>query len=495
VVDNAVGNDGPSSPGTSIAPFATIRRAVEVVRAGDHVLVRRGTGVYREIVEFTQSGTADAPIVFEAEPGVVVIPPHAVGDVGALNILGLTDITLRGFTTGAADGSTYAQITSFFGISVEASQRIVLENNHTRRTASSGMRIVDSSDIQVIGNTIEKSNAGPASFYPMDSGATRPTLPADASCAGRWEWEKTHRAVDEALSISGTDGLRVIDNVVFNHDSPSSPWQINNACVIGKEGITVKQGGNDGEISGNEVYGLSKVGIYVGASDRSPHHILIAGNRVHDTRYGISVGGEYEAATLNDVLVVNNLVYRNERTGIVVSNWGGKDSAGKPIVSTLWDIKIINNTAVANGTAADSEESGGIGVATPAAYGVALVNNLSAYNQSSQFRDQDANPVSVVLGNLAYGAPLGNLATDRAETEVRVGDPAFVEPSTDDYQLGSGSAALDAGFASRVERAVVVPGQGNVDITVDVPTMAPSDFAGTRRPRGSTFDIGALETQ
>ena len=55
------------NPGSLAAPFRTIQRAANAARAGDVVTVR--AGVYRETVRPPRSGTAAAPITFQAYPG------------------------------------------------------------------------------------------------------------------------------------------------------------------------------------------------------------------------------------------------------------------------------------------------------------------------------------------------------------------------------------------------------------------------------------------
>ena len=59
------GADG--NPGTLSAPFRTIQRGATAAEPGDTVVVR--TGTYRESVRPSRSGTADAPITFQAYPG------------------------------------------------------------------------------------------------------------------------------------------------------------------------------------------------------------------------------------------------------------------------------------------------------------------------------------------------------------------------------------------------------------------------------------------
>jgi len=56
-----------TNAGSAEAPFKTISAAVAKVKAGDRVIIHGGD--YRETVIVTASGTAEAPIVFEAAPG------------------------------------------------------------------------------------------------------------------------------------------------------------------------------------------------------------------------------------------------------------------------------------------------------------------------------------------------------------------------------------------------------------------------------------------
>jgi hypothetical protein len=58
-------------PGTMERPWKTVTRAAEKVAPGDVVIIR--DGVYRERVVLKTSGSAEAPIVFQAAPGAHVV--------------------------------------------------------------------------------------------------------------------------------------------------------------------------------------------------------------------------------------------------------------------------------------------------------------------------------------------------------------------------------------------------------------------------------------
>lgn len=63
---NVDASSGSSGDGSASKPFKTISNAAEMAQPGDTVIVHRGT--YREDVRIRRSGTAAAPIRFEAQP-------------------------------------------------------------------------------------------------------------------------------------------------------------------------------------------------------------------------------------------------------------------------------------------------------------------------------------------------------------------------------------------------------------------------------------------
>ena len=60
-----------TAAGTAAAPFRTIQRGVDALKAGDTLLV--GPGVYRERVTVTRGGTKSAPVTIAAAPGARVV--------------------------------------------------------------------------------------------------------------------------------------------------------------------------------------------------------------------------------------------------------------------------------------------------------------------------------------------------------------------------------------------------------------------------------------
>lgn len=89
-----VAPDGDDSgPGTEEAPWLTLQRAANAVRAGDEVIVRPGEYAGFDL---RTSGTADSPIRFLAEPGVVVTVPNPRTPDG-INLEGASYVSIEGF--------------------------------------------------------------------------------------------------------------------------------------------------------------------------------------------------------------------------------------------------------------------------------------------------------------------------------------------------------------------------------------------------------------
>ena len=74
-----------SAAGGAITPWRTLQHAANVVRAGDQVIVRAG---HYAGFNLETSGTAVNPILFSADPGVVVDTPGPVRTLDGINLEG-----------------------------------------------------------------------------------------------------------------------------------------------------------------------------------------------------------------------------------------------------------------------------------------------------------------------------------------------------------------------------------------------------------------------
>lgn len=379
-VDRDHAASGDANPGTAAAPFRTISKAASLARAGDTVIVN--AGLYKEAVTIENSGEPDNPITFAASGTVIINPPAVKHWEGAFNIIGRSDVVVSGFTLQHA----------YFGIKVDrngaraASKRIVLKNNHTYMTASSGIRVAFGRDVVVSNNVVENANYG---------------------------------GVHEMISVVHTDGFDISRNEVFNAN-----FSVNGTRIRGKEGIDVKSGSSNGRITNNVVHDLDRLGIYLDASSSGVSNIEVSGNVVYRTKHGIALASE-TGGTLENVLVSNNVTYNNSGWGITVPDWLKN--------GPRQNIRIFNNTAYGNG-------SGGIYVGTRNVYLLELRNNIAARNNGPQLKATNVGLITASQANLVYGKNGGNILSG-----VLSGDPGFVDAATGNFQLTEKSAAANKG--------------------------------------------------
>src|ERR1700756_5120782 len=74
-VSSQIGSDNNAGTSAS-APLATLQDAANLVKPGDTVEVMNGTytgSAYGNVLDITTSGTASAPITFEAAPGATPV--------------------------------------------------------------------------------------------------------------------------------------------------------------------------------------------------------------------------------------------------------------------------------------------------------------------------------------------------------------------------------------------------------------------------------------
>src|SRR5262249_36276787 len=85
-----------TNSGSSTAPWLTLQHAADTVHAGDSVIVKAGN--YQGF-QINVSGTAAAPIVFGADPSVVIDKALSLsGNLYGIDSLNQQYITIQGFT-------------------------------------------------------------------------------------------------------------------------------------------------------------------------------------------------------------------------------------------------------------------------------------------------------------------------------------------------------------------------------------------------------------
>jgi len=260
------------------------------------------------------------------------------------------------------------------------------------------------------------------------------------------------------------DGLTTTNNVISLGSSGAHHVRFKNCEVRNAGHIGVFFHGSFNIFTGGKVHHVGNVsvfprpsnrhyGFYVGGSDN-----LIENAQIHHTNdYGIhnyhgtgissrnvyrnltmyatsllyDAGAAIIASRSDSVLIYNNVLYGNTGHGILTGS-------------------LASNTRVYNNTVYGGSQTG-IYV-EPGATGTDVRNNIAYGNASTQI----------------LGLGVGTVLTNNLIT-----NPRFVNPTAFDFNLQSGSPAIDAGVTL-----------GPVQV----------DFKSTPRPQGAAYDIGAYES-
>jgi hypothetical protein len=194
--------------------------------------------------------------------------------------------------------------------------------------------------------------------------------------------------------------------------------------------------------------------IYVNGGNTA----TIERNTVRDSSYGYAVVTEPGYPSSHDVVIRNNLAYRNAYAGIMLGNWYSNTDG-----SAVYNIKVLNNTVY--------NCSSGFMVRPYVSGSVVWENNIVA-NTPSPLVNTLGWPVGTMDYNLYFG---GGAGPDAHKVTL---DPKFTNPGGGDFTLQAGSPAIGAGN----------PGTPPSDVGA-------VDFAGLARFLNGRIDIGALERQ
>ncbi|WP_460205171.1 choice-of-anchor Q domain-containing protein [Scytonema sp. NUACC21] len=445
------------NPGTADKPWKSLNFAVSEdspVKAGDTVLVQPGT--YTELVTLEKSGDSQSGhITLKANGDVTLRDPDPVEGgfrEGVIQSVGEGYWVIDGFRV---------ENTSWAGISLRDANNMIVQNNSTYNTGSSGIIVmpdsyyqggeqeVTSKDIKVLNNTVEKANA-------------------------RWKGGGGDNSIydplgtQESLSIWGVDGFEVAYNTVKDGT---------------REGIDIKTGSRNGSVHNNFITGQASIaGTYQGYQGGPA--LYIEGNRVDmfnidvydnvvtgNIADGIVVADEVPSiGEVRDIRVYNNVVYDNGREGM-------NSGRGIGVTSNVRNVDIVNNTVANNVQAIEvdgSDFTGGYKTRD-----VVVRNNIFA---DSSYRNGSLEDVN----NLTLDS---NLFTDKFDklydggngldnftntNNQKVGSIGFVNQDGKDFRLSSGSAAIDSG-------------------SENIGDYAKFDMEGVERNQGDGADIGAYE--
>ena len=284
------------------APLATLQAAANRVKPGDTVEVMNGTytgPAGGDVLDITTSGTASAPITFEAAPGQTPVI-NSSGSWNAINIEA-SYIVVDGFTV-EGDAANYTLQTALAGYS---SGNPNLDGNGIVVNPPSGGVVPN--HIIIENNTVYDEPGG-------------------------------------GIGTEGADYVQILNNVVYDN----AHWS-----AFGNSGISVSTSTNSDTNAG--VHDLISGNIVFGNAQLVP---TTGGNTITD---GEGIILDTNPGYVGEILVENNKVYRNGSSGIELFLTNNAVITGNTVlgnntekVQAASDAEILinqsNNNTVTNNT-------------------------------------------------------------------------------------------------------------------------------------------------
>lgn len=445
--DNA--NDGLTIAGS----WETLQYAMNNAPANSIVNILSGT--YNEKVEVNVSGTPGGQIVFQNyQTDAVIISGSGLGGNDA--IIGIFDqsyITIKGLQV-ANNEQLDAQ-----GIIVEGDCKgVELRENEVYNINFS----TNPSDVAT-----ETRNSQPIIVYGSNASAPVTGLIIDGNIV-----RDSRTGYSEGLAVNGNvDGFEVTNNEVYNVSNIGID-------IIGHEGTAAANDqARNGLIADNLVYNCKSpyataAGIYVdGGMD-----LIIERNVVHDGQWGIEIGCENLGKTTSGVIVRNNFIYNNDDAGLVMGGYNFPSESGK-----VTDSEMLNNSLYHN-----DQLAGGIGEVT-GEIAVTYVENCRISNNIVHANPPTGlllyvDPVNSIGLSLDYnlyysdalaefeyeGAFYADFAAYKAagvqDAASAFADPKMMLPATGDLHLTTDSPARDAGDPATASAGLTdIDGEARVD--------------------------------
>jgi hypothetical protein len=336
-----------SNNGSAGSPWLTIGHAAKVARAGSTVDV--GAGTYHESVLFANSGTADAPIVFNGQ-GVAIIdgsagvsccttPAFAAsnGFIGS-NTMGLINI-------GASNGVNHLTIEGFTIQNFKTSSASEVPAGIMIAGGGTGIRLLNNKVMNIHTTAGENGNAYGIAVF--GSSAT----PLSVTVSGNIV-TGCLTGESETVTFNGNvQNFVVSNNVIYDNDNIGMD-------AIGFEGVgpTGSDQAKNGDFYGNLIYNNSAYrnpgegssydsdGLYCdGCTD-----VIFERNTVYGNDLGIEATSETAGKLGSNVIIRNNLIYANNSNGVSVGGYAQSGTGGSS------NITIVNNSLYDN----DTQETG-----------------------------------------------------------------------------------------------------------------------------------------
>lgn len=328
-------NGNNANSGLQGSPWEDLQHAADTVGPGDTVIVAAGSynGFYLET-----SGTAEAPIVFQAEEGVVIDQENAVTPDG-INLEGASYVVVEGFevvgTNRAGIRAVLGEHVTLrrnvsrdnfrWGILTGFCENVVIEDNDTSGSQDEhGIYVSNSADNPIIRrNRIHDNNANGLHMN-GDAEQGGDGIISGALVEGNIIWNNGQGGGGSGINCDGVQNSRIVNNLVYDtHASGISLYRIdgggastgnrvvNNTVFVASNGrwaLNIQDGS-----TGNHVY----------------NNILL---NAHNSRGSIDISGDSLTGFVSDHNVLMDRMTTDGGDSILsLSEWqtqtGGDESS------------------------------------------------------------------------------------------------------------------------------------------------------------------------
>jgi len=459
----------------TVSPGQSIQTAVNAAVAGDIVRVLPGT--YTQKVLFSgKSGTATAPITLKADAGVVLTGGSGVtpsGRQGLITIKNSNHLRIEGFeVTGFTSGGSN---NTPVGILIEGNgANLQIVNNKIHGIKHTSTCKGDNGDN-------ENCWVGAHGLAVFGTNATGIT---DLLVQGNEVYQNVLQA-SEALVINGNvDRFEVLNNYV--HDNNNIGFDF-----IGYEGECSGCGDKDrarnGIVKNNRAINNSSstnpwyegVGSAAGFYVDGGRYIVFDGNISSGNDLGFEFASEHAGKSTEDIVMSNNVVYKNREVGLTLGGYESGLGASRRIHvhnNSFYKNQGWGNEIVFQYKVIDSRLSNNIFFGTgPAA------NN---YQNLGGGHSGNVWGTNLWWGTNASGGSLPG---------VRVlANPRFIAPDSGNLNLEVTSPAINVGATSIALTTWTSPLWSRYYPGGAIPVNGTTDINGQARIEG-TIDLGADE--
>ncbi|HEU4413870.1 MAG TPA: choice-of-anchor D domain-containing protein [Candidatus Angelobacter sp.] len=228
------------------------------------------------------------------------------------------------------------------------------------------------------------------------------------------------------------------------------------------QGVQFDEGSNGIDFGWNEIAGIRSCRALQFFSDTTPlFNITVRNNLIHDSRCD-GINFQTVSPSQGAVKAYNNVIYRagtGPAPGGVEANYACINAGGNGSAA----IQITGNTLYDCGRRANAD-SGAVAASAP----VSLTDNIVDAVSGETYLAPNSSPANF---SATHNLFFGDGAPPSFSSSSVSADPKFVDAVNSNFQLQTGSPAIDAGANDGISR----------------------DILQTPRPQGAAYDIGAYE--